>query len=88
VPRSGSPPVDDLTAGTGRLGFHSSPQDPLGEAPVRDVVAATYGTWNNTVLPARLGPDLQPRRKPTSLENDPDPETRNDHSATADQPWL
>lgn len=47
-------PADDLMAGTGKVAFHSSPQDPLGDVPVRDIVGATYGTENNTMLPAKV----------------------------------
>lgn len=47
-------PADDLMTGTGKVAFHSSPQDPLGDIPVRDIIGVTYGTWTNTMLPAKV----------------------------------
>ena len=44
-------PRDDLTSGTGKLEMVSSPYDPLGEIPVRDLIDVTYGTWDNDMLP-------------------------------------
>jgi hypothetical protein len=47
-------PADELMSGTGKIAFHPSPQDPLGDIPVRDIVAVTHGTWTDTMLPAKV----------------------------------
>lgn len=47
-------PGDDLRTGTGKIAFHSSAQDPLGDIPVRDIVGVTHGTWTNTMPPAKV----------------------------------
>lgn len=47
-------PGDDLRTGAGKIAFHSSAHDPLGDIPVRDIVAVTHGTWTNTMLPAKV----------------------------------
>lgn len=47
-------PGDDLRTGAGKIAFHSSADDPLGDIPVRDVVGITHGTWANTMLPAKV----------------------------------
>ncbi|MGB9373540.1 MAG: acetoacetate decarboxylase family protein [Jiangellales bacterium] len=47
-------PSNDLRTGAGKIAFHSSAQDPLGDIPVRDVIGVTYGTWSNTMLPAKV----------------------------------
>jgi acetoacetate decarboxylase len=40
--------------GTAELTLNSSPQDPLGEVVVREVVSCFYGLWDNTMLPGRV----------------------------------
>jgi acetoacetate decarboxylase len=47
-------PRDDLTSGTGKLEMASSPYDPLGDIPVRDLIDVSYGTWDNDMLPGRV----------------------------------
>jgi acetoacetate decarboxylase len=47
-------PRDDLMSGTGKLEMTSSPYDPLGDIPVRDLVDVSYGTWDNDMLPGRV----------------------------------
>lgn len=47
-------PRDDLMSGTGKLEMASSPYDPLGDIPVRDLMDVTYGTWDNDMLPGRV----------------------------------
>jgi acetoacetate decarboxylase len=47
-------PRDDLMSGTGKLEMVSSPNDPLGDIPVRDLMDVTYGTWDNDMLPGRV----------------------------------
>jgi acetoacetate decarboxylase len=47
-------PRDDLMSGTGKLEMVSSPYDPLGDIPVRDLMEVTYGTWDNDMLPGRV----------------------------------
>lgn len=42
-----------LKGGTGKLELGGSTADPLGEIPVRDVLTATYGVYDTTMLPAR-----------------------------------
>lgn len=49
-----SAPRDDQLTGVGKLTLASSPVDSLGEFPVRDLVSTGYGTFDNTVLPARV----------------------------------
>jgi acetoacetate decarboxylase len=47
-------PRDDLMSGNGTLELVSSPHDPLGDIPVRDLMDVTYGTWDNDMLPGRV----------------------------------
>jgi acetoacetate decarboxylase len=47
-------PRDDVRSGTGRLELVSSPYDPLGDIPVRDLLDVSYGTWDNDQLPGRV----------------------------------
>ena len=47
-------PRDDLRGGAGKLEMVSSPYDPLGDIPVRDLLDVTYGTWDNDMLPGRV----------------------------------
>jgi acetoacetate decarboxylase len=47
-------PRDDLMSGTGKLEMTSSPYDPLGDIPVRDLMDVFYGTWDNSMLPGRV----------------------------------
>jgi acetoacetate decarboxylase len=47
-------PRDDLMSGTGKVEMVSSPNDPLGDIPVRDLIDVTYGTWDNDMLPGRV----------------------------------
>ena len=47
-------PRDDLMSGTGKVEIVSSPHDPLGDIPVRDLMDVTYGTWDNDMLPGRV----------------------------------
>lgn len=46
-------PHPGLKGGTGKLELGGSTADPLGEIPVRDVLTATYGVYDTTMLPAR-----------------------------------
>jgi acetoacetate decarboxylase len=43
-----------LQEGSGRVTLSSTPFDPLGEVPVREVVAMLYGRWHNTMLPGKV----------------------------------
>lgn len=55
-------PGEDTMTGTGKVAFHSSAYDPLGEIPVRDIVAVTHGTSTQTMLPAKVvGRAFNPR---------------------------
>ena len=47
-------PRDDVRSGAGTLEMVSSPYDPLGDIPVRDLIDVGYGTWDNTMLPGRV----------------------------------
>jgi acetoacetate decarboxylase len=47
-------PRDDLRSGAGKLELASSPYDPLGDIPVRDLIDVGYGTWDNDMLPGRV----------------------------------
>jgi acetoacetate decarboxylase len=47
-------PHDDLKSGTGKLEMVSSPYDPLGDIPVRDLMDVSYGTWDADMLPGRV----------------------------------
>ncbi len=47
-------PRDDLMSGTGKLELVSSPYDPLGDIPVRDLMDVFYGTWDNDMLAGRV----------------------------------
>jgi acetoacetate decarboxylase len=47
-------PHDDLRSGTGRLVMVSSPYDPFGDIPVREIVTVSHGTWDNDMLPGRV----------------------------------
>ncbi len=47
-------PSDDVQIGAGKLEMKSSPYDPLGDVPVRDLINVSYGTWDNDMLPGRV----------------------------------
>lgn len=47
-------PREDLMTGTGKVVLNSSPRDPLGEVPVRNVEVMMYGTYDNDMLPGRF----------------------------------
>jgi acetoacetate decarboxylase len=47
-------PRDDVRSGAGKLEMASSPYDPLGDIPVRDLLDISYGTWDNDMLPGRV----------------------------------
>jgi acetoacetate decarboxylase len=47
-------PSDDVQTGAGKLEMASSPFDPLGDVPVRDLINVSYGTWDNDMLPGRV----------------------------------
>ena len=47
-------PRDDVRSGAGKLEMVSSPYDPLGDIPVRDLLDVSYGTWDNDMLPGRV----------------------------------
>ncbi len=47
-------PRDDVRSGAGKLEMVSSPYDPLGDIPVRDLLNVSYGTWNMYMLPGRV----------------------------------
>jgi acetoacetate decarboxylase len=47
-------PRDDVRSGAGKLEMASSPYDPLGDIPVRDLLNLSYGTWDNDMLPGRI----------------------------------
>lgn len=47
-------PRADLLAGAGKIVMGAAPADPLGEIPVRDVVLAVYGVFDNAMLPGRV----------------------------------
>jgi acetoacetate decarboxylase len=47
-------PRDDVRSGAGKLDLVSSPYDPLGDIPVRDLLDVSYGTWDNDMLPGRV----------------------------------
>ncbi len=40
--------------GSGSVTLTSTPQDPLGEVPVGEIVSMFYGRWHNTMLPGRV----------------------------------
>lgn len=40
--------------GSGSVILTSTPQDPLGDVPVGELVSLFYGTWRNTMLPGRV----------------------------------
>jgi len=47
-------PRDDVRSGPGKLEMVSSPYDPLGDTPVRDLLDISYGTWDFDQLPGRV----------------------------------
>lgn len=47
-------PREDLMLGEGEVVLNSSPRDPLGEVPVREVEVMGYGTFDNDMLPGRV----------------------------------
>jgi acetoacetate decarboxylase len=47
-------PRDDLQTGAGKLVLASSPDDPLGELPVRELITIVHGTWDTTMLPGKV----------------------------------
>lgn len=46
-------PRQDLMMGSGKVVIKSSPRDPLGAVPVRNVEMMLYGTYDNDMLPGR-----------------------------------
>lgn len=47
-------PRPGMLTGAGKLELGSSTTDPLGEIPVRTILGASYGTYDNTMLPGRV----------------------------------
>ena len=47
-------PRDEVRSGSGNLEMVSSPYDPLGDIPVRDLLDVSYGTFDNQQLPGRV----------------------------------
>jgi acetoacetate decarboxylase len=47
-------PRADTRTGKGTVSLASTAADPLGEVPVREVLAFTYGLWDNDMLPGRV----------------------------------
>ena len=47
-------PRPDVRCGTGKVSLTSSPYDPLGEVPVRELIVCTYGRFDNTMLPGKV----------------------------------
>jgi acetoacetate decarboxylase len=47
-------PRDEIRSGTGKLEMVSSPADPLGDIPVRDLLDVSYSTFDNQQLPGRV----------------------------------
>jgi acetoacetate decarboxylase len=43
-----------IEQGAGKVILTSSPVDPLGEVPVKEVVVMLYGKWHNTMLPGKV----------------------------------
>jgi len=43
-----------ILMGKGEVVLASTPYDPLGEIPVRDIVSIFYGKWHNTMLPGKV----------------------------------
>jgi hypothetical protein len=47
-------PRDDVSSSAGKLEMVSSPYDPPGDTPVRDLLLVCYGTWDDEMLPGRV----------------------------------
>lgn len=47
-------PRPGVLAGAGKVVLTSTAVDPLGDIPVRDIVDATYGVFDNTMLPGQV----------------------------------
>jgi acetoacetate decarboxylase len=59
VPRLVAEPVvlrprDDVQCGDGMVKLTSSPYDPLGEVPVRELIVCAYGRFDNAMLPGKV----------------------------------
>jgi acetoacetate decarboxylase len=46
-------PRPDVMSGSGKLELRSTPADPLGEIPVREIIDTMYGHFDNTMLPGQ-----------------------------------
>jgi acetoacetate decarboxylase len=47
-------PRDEIRSGAGKLEMVSSPYDPLGDIPVRELIDVSYGIFDNQQLPGRV----------------------------------
>ena len=47
-------PRSDLVTGEGSITLASTSSDPIGEVPVRKLISCFYGTWDNTMMPAKV----------------------------------
>ena len=47
-------PRSDVRCGPGNVSLTSSPYDPLGEVPVRELVVCAYGRFDNSMLPGKV----------------------------------
>ena len=59
VPRLVAEPVvmrprPDVRCGAGTVSLTSSPYDPLGEVPVRELIVSAYGRFDNEMLPGKV----------------------------------
>ncbi len=59
VPRLVAEPVvmrprPDVRCGVGSVSLTSSPYDPLGEVPVRELIVCAYGRFDNSMLPGKV----------------------------------
>ena len=47
-------PRSDVRCGAGTVSLTSSPYDPLGEIPVRELIVCAYGRFDNSMLPGKV----------------------------------